>query len=107
MLIVLTTTPNMTMAESLALGIVKARLAACVQIIPAMTSIYLWENVIEKETENLLLIKTLEERFAELEQFIRANHTYDNPEIVALNAEHVSESYLRWLTDNVNLRETG
>lgn len=99
MLVVLTTTPNLTEAESLAEKIVAEKLAACVQILPEMKSFYFWENEIQKEPEHLLLIKTLPEKFDALEKFILENHSYSVPEIVALPAEKVSESYLGWMTD--------
>lgn len=101
MLIVLTTTPNTGEAESLANKIVESRLAACVQILPPMTSVYFWEGKIQKDSEHLLLIKTLPEQYDELEKFIQANHSYDVPEIVALAAEKVSESYLSWMRNYV------
>ena len=105
MLIVLTTTPNIKEAETLAEKIVRAKLAACVQILPQIKSFYFWEGEIQKDSENLLLIKTLPEKFAELEKFIKENHSYDVPEIVALSAEKVSQNYLDWtrnyvITDN-------
>ena len=99
MLIVLTTTPNIEEAESLAQKIVAEKVAACVQILPQMKSVYFWEGKIQKESEHLLLIKTLEEKFAELEKFIIANHSYEVPEIVAITAEKISDGYLRWLKD--------
>jgi uncharacterized protein involved in tolerance to divalent cations len=101
MLVVLTTSPNLTEAETLAEKIVEAKLAACVQILPAMKSFYFWEGKVQKEPEHLLLIKTLAEKFEELEKFIQTNHSYDVPEIVALSAEKVSESYLGWTTKAV------
>ncbi len=97
MLILLTTTSNVEEAESLARKIVEAKLAACVQILPAMKSFYFWENEIQTDTEHLLLIKTLEEKFDELKEFIQKNHSYDVPEIVALAAEKVAENYLNWI----------
>lgn len=97
MLVVLTTTPNTEEAESLARKIVETRLAACVQVLPVTKSFYFWENEIQTDTEHLLLIKTLEENFDGLEEFIQKNHSYDVPEIVALSAERVSESYLEWM----------
>lgn len=99
MLVVLTTAPNTEEAESLARKIVEARLAACVQVLPPMKSFYFWENEVQADTEHLLLIKTLPEKFDALEDFIRANHSYSVPEIVALPAEKVSESYLGWMKD--------
>lgn len=101
MLVVLTTTPNIEEAEGLARKIVEAKLAACVQVLPEMKSFYFWEGEVQNEPEHLLLIKTLEENFSKLEEFIKSNHSYDIPEIVALSAKDVSESYLKWLTDYV------
>ena len=97
MLIVLTTTPNETDAEELARKIVAAKLAACVQILPQMKSVYFWENAVQSDAENLLLIKTLPEKFTELENFIKTHHSYDVPEIVALSADKVSAEYLDWM----------
>lgn len=99
MLIVLATAPNATEGEELATSIVKARLAACVQILPPMMSIYFWDGAVRKDAEHLLLIKTLPEKFSELRNFILSNHSYENPEIVAVETDLVSEKYLRWLSD--------
>ncbi len=96
-IVVLTSVPNSEEAETLARKIIEAKLAACVQILPPMKSFYFWENQIQAESEHLLLIKTLTEKYDELEKFIETNHSYDVPEIVALAAERVSESYFGWL----------
>jgi periplasmic divalent cation tolerance protein len=101
MLVVLTTVGNSGEGESLARSIVEAKLAACVQILPKMTSVYFWEGKVQTEPEHLLLIKTLEEKFDELSEFIKTNHSYEVPEIVAIDAVNVSEDYLRWLQDYV------
>jgi periplasmic divalent cation tolerance protein len=97
MLIVLTTTANEEEAGRLAHAIVESKLAACVQILPQMTSVYFWEGKVQSEPEHLLLIKTVEEKFDDLSAFIRANHSYEVPEIVAINAEKVSDEYLKWI----------
>ena len=99
MLIVLTTVPSVEEAESLASGIVENKLAACAQIMPPMTSIYVWEGKVQRENEHLMLIKTLPDKYAELEEFITANHSYGTPEIVAVDAAHVSLPYLSWIED--------
>lgn len=99
MLVVLTTTPTEEEAEQLARQIVDQKLAACVQVLPNIKSFYFWEGRIQKDGESLLLIKTLDDRYADLEKFILEHHSYDVPEIVALNSEHVSGSYLKWLTE--------
>ena len=99
MLIVLTTTSNAVEAENLARKIVDARLAACVQILPHIRSVYFWEGKVHAEPEHLLLIKTLHERFDDLREFIVSNHSYDTPEITAIETDKVSERYNAWLSN--------
>jgi periplasmic divalent cation tolerance protein len=101
-LVILTTTSSTEEAESLANGLVESKLAACVQILPKMTSIYTWEGKIEKADERLLLIKTLPERYEMVERFLLANHSYETPEIIAIAAERVSAGYLAWATNAVS-----
>lgn len=100
----MTTTLNANEANSLARTIIENKLAACVQILPPMTSVYFWDGEVQTESEHLLLIKTLEEKYEELERFINANHSYDVPEIVAIKSEAVSNGYLKWLTEYVETR---
>ena len=102
MLVVLTTVTHIHEAETLAEKIVESKLAACVQILPPMTSVYVWEGKLQKESEHLLIIKTLEEKYADLEAFITANHRYDVPEIVAIEAANVSDAYSAWLGQSLN-----
>jgi periplasmic divalent cation tolerance protein len=102
MLVVMTTVPSEDEAEKLAGILVAERLAACVQILPKMTSVYVWKGETQREAEHLLLIKTAEEKYAEVEQAISANHSYDVPEIVAIRSAEVSETYLKWLTEQVD-----
>ena len=97
MLIVLTSTPNDAEAGTLAEKIVNARLAACVQILPRMTSVYIWDGKVQKGAEHLLIIKTIPSKWDMLRDLITTNHSYDVPEIVAIDAEKVSEPYLEWL----------
>ena len=87
----------MAEAEELAKKIIESKLAACVQILPQMTSVYFWEGKVQTEPEHQLLIKTLEEKFDELSEFIKSNHSYDVPEIVAIEAEKVSDDYVNWV----------
>jgi periplasmic divalent cation tolerance protein len=98
-IVVLTTAPEAEEGELLARKIIESKLAACVQILPPMKSLYWWENQVQIDSEHLLLIKTLSLRFTELKEFIQANHSYDVPEIVALSAENISENYFSWLKD--------
>ena len=102
MIIVITTTPTLDEAERLARLIVELNLAACVQILPQITSVFSWEGKVQTEGEHLLLIKTLEEKFDELSDFIRQHHSYEVPEIVAIRAERASEDYNKWIAEAVN-----
>ena len=97
MLFVFTTTPGFSEGAELAEKLVKAKLAACVQIIPQIASVYWWEGRVQTENEQLLLIKTTEDKYAELEEFISKNHSYDVPEIVSIKSENVFEPYRKWL----------
>ncbi len=99
MLIVFTTCPNIQDAESLAERIVDLRLAACVQIMPKMTSVYIWDGKLQREPEHLLLIKTLPEKWDELKSLIVKDHSYSVPEIVAIGAERISTPYLKWMRE--------
>ena len=102
MLIVLTTTPDIEEAETMARKIIEAKLAACVQVLPPMKSFYFWENAVQTDSEHLLLIKTLPEKFDDLKDFIQLHHSYEVPEIVAVKAENISEKYSEWLTNYLN-----
>ena len=99
MLVIFTTTPDIWEAESLAEKIVSEKLAACVQILPQMTSYYFWEGEVQKEGEHLLLIKTVRDNYDALEKFILENHSYEVPEIVAVDAERISVSYYAWMKE--------
>lgn len=101
MLIVLTTTSSVEEAERIAKGLVQNKLAACVQIMPRMTSIYVWDGAIQTEPEHLLLIKTLKDKFEAVSAFLESEHSYDVPEIVAVDAANASEPYLKWVANNL------
>ena len=86
-------------AERLATTIVKSGHAACVNILPAVNSIYRWKGKLEKATESLLVIKCPADRVDELTAAIRAAHPYDVPEVVALPVASGNDAYLRWVVD--------
>ena len=96
-LIVLTTVSNQADGETLAARLVESKLAACVQVLPRMTSVYMWEGRVTRDGEHLLLIKTLHEKWYALQAFITANHPYTTPEIVALDPSAVSGPYFEWV----------
>ena len=92
----------MTAADELEAGriaemLVARRLAACVQILPGMLSVYVWQGEVQREREVLLLAKTTRANFDEVEREVRAIHSYETPEIIALPIAAASEPYLRWL----------
>jgi periplasmic divalent cation tolerance protein len=97
MYLIVTTASSREEAEKIANGLVAGRLAACVQIVPEVNSIYFWEGEVRRDSEFLLSIKTLDEKYDAVEAYIKANHSYDVPEIAAVKAERVSAEYLKWL----------
>jgi periplasmic divalent cation tolerance protein len=96
-IVVLMTTANGEEAARLADMLVGARLAACVQILPEVESVYRWQGKIERQAEVLLLAKSTKAKFAELELQVRALHSYETPEILALPVSAASGPYLQWL----------
>ncbi|HMG32469.1 MAG TPA: divalent-cation tolerance protein CutA [Blastocatellia bacterium] len=99
-LVVLVTTPGNELAERIADALVQERLAACVNIVGQIKSIYRWEGEITRDSESLMLIKTTGARYSELESRIRELHTYSNPEIIALRIEQGATAYLNWVVDS-------
>ena len=101
-IVVLCTTANAEEAASIGQVLVEERLAACVNILPPIQSIYRWKERIERDTEILLVIKTTPERFAALRERILALHSYDTPEVIALPVSAGSDKYLAWLREQVD-----
>ena len=95
--IVLTTLPEDGNGPAIARTLVDERLAACVNLLPPMTSVYRWEGRIEQDTERQLVIKTSRERVAELWDRIRELHPYEVPEFLVIPISDGSDAYLRWL----------
>ena len=94
---VLCTAPDAEVAERLARGVVEAHLAACVNILPHVRSIYRWEGRVQDDTEVLLVLKTRSDHFDDLEAWLTQHHPYDVPEVLGLPASAVSRAYLSWL----------
>jgi periplasmic divalent cation tolerance protein len=95
--LILCTCPDRDTAEKIAQRLVEGRLAACVNILPGLTSIYTWDNWLETAEEHLLLIKTAGGRYPAIEQAIREQHPYDLPEIIALPIVRGLPAYLNWI----------
>ncbi|MGA2345367.1 MAG: divalent-cation tolerance protein CutA [Candidatus Sulfotelmatobacter sp.] len=99
--IVLSTAGSEDEARKLARHLVEHQLAACVNIVPQIESIYRWQGKVESSREWLLLIKTSAERFSAVRDAIRELHSYELPECVVLTIEDGSPDYLQWLADSV------
>ena len=101
-LVIMVTVANQKEAVKIGTVVVKARLAACVNIIPAIQSIYRWKGKILKSQEFLLIFKSTKARYVLLEKSIKAIHTYDTPEIIALPVEKGIPQYIRWVCSETN-----
>ena len=95
--LVITNCPDEETANRIALAVVEAKLAACVNILPRVQSIYRWQGVVESAAEVPLLIKTTAAAYPALEAAIRERHPYDVPEIIALPITAGLPAYLNWL----------
>lgn len=99
--VVLCTVPDADTAQTLATALVTEKLAACVNIIPGITSIYRWKGAVEQDTEQLLLIKTAAAGFQQLAARIRALHPYELPEIISVPLETGQQDYIQWIKDSL------
>jgi periplasmic divalent cation tolerance protein len=100
--IILVTTPSQDVAQQLAQDLVRERLAACVNVVSGVRSIYAWEGKIERAEEVLLIIKTQSSRYAALEEYVRTHHPYETPEIVEIPAGRVTSQYWQWVMKETN-----
>jgi len=101
LVIVLTTLPADSDPAVLARHLIGERLAACVSVLPVMTSIYRWEGAIQEEGERQIVIKTTAARLEVLQERVRALHPYQVPEFIVLPAGGASEPYAQWVDDSV------
>lgn len=101
-LIVLTTFPDTAQAEAFARELVTAKLAACVNVLPKMTSIYQWEDKLERGEEYQLIIKTRRIHLTSIEQRLKNRHPYKLPELLAIPVVTGSDEYLAWINENTH-----
>jgi periplasmic divalent cation tolerance protein len=101
--VVYVTAPSTVVADSIAEAIIKARLAACVNIIPGLTSHYMWEGQLEKSEEVMLVIKSSVARLERLEVLVKMLHPYDVPEFLVLPVDGGSSEYFAFLADGMSL----
>ena len=100
-MIVLCTFPDLGKARETGTALVTSQLAACVNLIPAIESIYRWQGKVETSTEVLAIFKTTPAAWPHFESRLRELHPYEVPEIVALRPEQVTEPYARWVRESV------
>ena len=102
-IIALNTCPDAVTASKLANMLVEKGLAACVNILPAVTSVYRWQGKIEQGNEVMLIIKTRKDVFSQLEETIRDNHPYELPEVVAVPIDTGLKEYLNWIDESLDI----
>jgi periplasmic divalent cation tolerance protein len=91
------TTFGVGQAVMVAKVLVEERLAACVNVLPAMTSVYRWEGAVQQDAEEQVVIKTTTDRLADLESRLRQLHPYELPEFLVISADAGGEAYLKWV----------
>jgi len=97
LIVIMTTLPDVNQAQDLAKILVEEKLAACVQVMPSMTSTYIWKGELCHESEHLVLIKTLQANYEALRSRLRSLHAYETPEIIAIPVIAVDQDYLNWV----------
>lgn len=100
--VVLVTAPDEPAARAVADVLLSRRLAACVNIVPGLSSLYVWKGERQDDSECLLLIKTTQDRFPQLAAAVRETHPYEVPEIIALPIVAGDADYLKWIDENVS-----
>ena len=100
--IVLCTVPDADLGATLAQELVEDRLAACVNVVPGLTSVYRWQGAVQRDAECLLIIKTRCDRFAALRDALKARHPYELPEIIAVPVSDGLPAYLAWIDDSLD-----
>ena len=101
--LVLTTLAAEADSSGLARTLVAERLAACVNVLPAMTSVYRWQGQVEQDREQQIIIKTTRDRLGALEKRVRELHSYELPEFLVIAAGGGSDAYLAWVSESVRL----
>ena len=100
------TASNKIEAEALSEQLVQRKLAACCNLLPAESSMYFWQDKLEKSTEWIVLVKTRTELFEPIENFLDIHHSYDTPCVLSLPIDRASAKYQQWVLDSTVSRES-
>ncbi len=96
-IVVLVTTSSKKEAQKIAVSLIKQKLAACVNVLDKVDSVFFWENKVQKAKEYLLIIKSTRAKFTQITKLIKSLHSYKVPEIIAIPIIAGDKSYLRWI----------
>ncbi len=100
-IVILTTCPDIETSKIISNSLVEHRLAACVNIIPGLESIYLWEGHVRNDSESLLIIKTSKDKYDAIESMIKTLHPYELPEVISVQIDNGFDKYLDWIDKSV------
>jgi len=103
-ILVISTLPDRDHAEKMAHFLIEQQLAACVNILPSVTSVYRWQGKVESADETILLIKTTMARYPDLEAAIKDQHPYELPEIIAVPVSSGLSAYLEWVATETSIK---
>ncbi len=104
--VLFSTTNRLEEAHRIAHQLIAARLVACVNIVPSISSVYRWKGSVQKDTEVLMIMKTKKSRISRLEKSLRAIHSYETPELIALPIVYGLPEYLKWIDDSLAIEKS-
>lgn len=100
-LVVLVTCPT-DKAQGIAEALVEERVAACVNVVPSLNSVYRWKGEVQRDTEAMLLVKTTKDRFEALKLAVLRHHPYELPEVIAITVDRGHTPYLEWVIESAH-----
>lgn len=101
-ILIYVTTSGPEEAKTLSQILLTKKLIACSNVLPSMTSIYNWENSVEVSTESVLIVKSFESKYREIEKTIEENHSYEIPCLIRLPIEGINLNYLEWMKNQIS-----
>ncbi|KND02691.1 uncharacterized protein SPPG_08958 [Spizellomyces punctatus DAOM BR117] len=98
--ILLSTVPNEEVAKSISRGLVERKLIACANIVPKVTSVYWWDGGVQEDSELLMIMKTQASLVPQVTEYVKAEHPYEIPELIATKIEGGNDAYIQWISQN-------